>query len=92
MSRGLLEDYCKALSPRLTSGTGICRSSLDSGPMPALDGVQDAFFLLALGGETCHFLAGDDGLSSSRVNGVGEDGTAVAARMAIGYWVIQRQG
>jgi hypothetical protein len=60
--------------------------------MPALNGVQDAFFLLALGSETCHFLAGDDGLSSSRVNGVGEDGTAVTAGMVIRYWITQRQG
>lgn len=47
--------------------------------MPALDGLQNPFLLLALRREPGDFLPVDDRLAGSRVENAGEDGPSVAA-------------
>lgn len=63
----------------LTGGARIGSRSLNGRPVPALDGVQNALFLLAAGGEAGHLFTGNDRLAGSGVDDSGEDGTAVAA-------------
>lgn len=63
----------------LTCRARASSRGLNGRPVPALDGVQNAFFLLASGGEASYLFIGDDRLGGTGVDNPGEDGTAVAA-------------
>lgn len=55
-----------------------CCARLDGRPVPALDRVEHAFFLLAARREAGHALAADDGFVGGGVADAREDGAAVA--------------
>lgn len=67
----------------LTGGSRVCRTRLDSGSLPTLDGVQNAFLLFSFGSKSSDFLAGYNGAAGRLVYDAGEDGTSVAAVHAV---------
>lgn len=64
---------------KLTTGSSGGGRRLNRWSIPTLDGVKDAFFFFAAGGEPSDLVVGDYGLPCARIDDSGEDRTPVAA-------------